>query len=579
MVVETLVGSPQFPQINSKISPTNQAELDDALNELDHNKDKWVQTSPAERKLILEQLLKDMTALMQRWVDASLDARDLKQGTIEAGDEWASAASTIRLLRLLRDSLDDIAKHGTPRIPGAVKTRADGTVSAQVFPQNTFDRLLFPGMTAEVWMQEGVTESNIKQHQAEMYRDKTHTGKVGLVLAAGNVSTLPPGDFLYHIFAADQVSILKMNPVNAYLGPLIEEGFKALIDRGALRVVYGGIDVADYLIHHDLVEDIHLTGSDKTFEAITFGAGEEGQRNKANRTPIMNKSFSAELGSISPTIVVPGPWTQKEIDTQASEIASMLTNNAGFMCVATRVIVNHKGWDQRDQLMQAIEKVFEGASTRKAYYPGAHQRHETFVEAHPEAIQIGDGSGDKLPWTIIPDVDSEADDIVFHTEAFCSLFAETALEADSVADYIDKAVEFANNRLWGTLTATLIIHPKSLKDPAVKAALDRAEANLQYGSVCINVWGAMSYFLGLTTWGGIPGHDKYDVQSGIGYINNALMFDRPVKSIIRRSFHQLSRPVVVTSKAYPEFARKFLYFESNPSWGKLPSVVWTALQS
>ena len=36
------------------------------------------------------------------------------------------------------------------------------------------------------------------------------------------------------------------------------------------------------------------------------------------------------------------------------------------------------------------------------------------------------------------------------------------------------AVEFANRRLWGTLSATLIVHPQSLKDPQIAAAVDQA---------------------------------------------------------------------------------------------------------
>lgn len=580
MAVNADQGTPLFPQVKGKIPHSTQEVLDTALTELHTNKDKWIKTGLRERIDIMEQVMTDTVAVMEEWVDASLNARDLKRGTIEAGDEWASAAVMIHLIRLIRNALIDIEKYGEPQIPGPVKTRANGTVTAQVFPQSLFDKILYTGLVAEVWMQPDVTEATLKSTQAIAYKNKAESGKVALVLAAGNVSVLPAGDFLHKLFTEDQVVIVKMNPINSYLGPLIERGFKALIDKGVLRIVYGGVEEAQYLIQHDLVDELHMTGSDKTFEAIVFGRGEEGAQNKANRTPIMDKPFTSELGSVAPTIIVPGPWTEKDIQTQASEIASMLTNNAGFMCIATRVIINHKGWDQRDALMNAIKGIFAKVDTRKAYYPGAHERYERFKEAHPEMTEIGDGSGDKLPWGIIADVDPDAtDDIVYNTEAFCSLFAETALEADSVADYIDKAVEFANERLWGNLTATVIIHPSSMKDPAVKAAMQRAEENLRYGSVCINMWGAMSYFIAATTWGGHHGNDKYDPQSGLGYVNNTLMFDKPLKSVLRRPFHQLSRPIVVTSKKYPEFARKYLYFETNPSWTKLPGILWTALRS
>ena len=57
------------------------------------------------------------------------------------------------------------------------------------------------------------------------------------------------------------------------------------------------------------------------------------------------------------------------------------------------------------------------------------------------------------------------------TEAFCSLFAETALEAESVPEYIDKAVAFANQYIWGSLNATIIVHPDLLKDAEVRIFL------------------------------------------------------------------------------------------------------------
>ena len=43
--------------------------------------------------------------------------------------------------------------------------------------------------------------------------------------------------------------------------------------------------------------------------------------------------------------------------------------------------------------------------------------------------------------------------MVFTTEAFCSLFAETALDAASPAEFVDRAVDFANDGIWGTLGA------------------------------------------------------------------------------------------------------------------------------
>src|SRR5207249_1783275 len=145
---------------------------------------------------------------------------------------------------------------------------------------------------------------------------------------------------------------------------------------------------------------------------------------------------------------------------QGEHIVSMLTNNAGFNCNATRVIIQQAGWEQREHLLQEIRNVLQKVAPRNAYYPGGKERQQTFVAAHPEAERFGMPTSEQLPWTLIAHVNSEnVEDMCFTTEAFCGLFAETTLEAASVAEYIDRAVAFMNEHVWGTLNVTILVHP------------------------------------------------------------------------------------------------------------------------
>ena len=66
-----------------------------------------------------------------------------------------------------------------------VTTLPNGQVAARVFPQTTYDGLFFTGLTADVWMEPGVTKKNLRENQASIYRTP-HAGKVALVLGAGN---------------------------------------------------------------------------------------------------------------------------------------------------------------------------------------------------------------------------------------------------------------------------------------------------------------------------------------------------------------------------------------------------------
>lgn len=581
MSIETRHGSFQFPTATSSVAPSTQSEMDAAISELQQHKEAWVKVPVRERIALVDTLLRDFAAIAPRWVEAGIRAKGINPNSPGVSEEWGAGAWPVaKQLRQLRQSLADIAAGGQPRIPGPVHTRPDGQVVAQVFPQSIYDKLFFGGVTAEVWMEPGVTREALPATQATVYQDKNHTGKVALVLGAGNVASIGPLDIIYKLFMEDQVVLYKTNPVNAYLAPLIQECFRALIEPGYLRIINGGASEGAYLCNHEGIEEIHITGSDKTFDAIVFGPGVEGARRKAEKAPLLHKRVTGELGNVSPVIVVPGPWTQSDLAYQATHIVSMLTNNAGFNCNATRVVIQHAGWNQRADLLREIRAVLARVPLRDAYYPGARDRQKAFVAAHAEAEEFGTPQGQELAWTLISGLDpDQTDDICFTTEAFCGLFGETTLEAASVVEYIERAVQFANESIWGTLNATILVHPESLKDPQVAQAVERAVANLRYGSIGINYWAGISYAIGVTTWGAFPGHPIEDIQSGNGVVHNSLMFARPQKSVLRASFRSNPTPAWFVSegkkgvKVFP----KLINFEAAPSPFKVPGIVLSAL--
>lgn len=574
------------------IVDTPRAEIDSALSDLAARKTRWARLEIKDRRAILGELIRDFARVGDRWAEACRDAERIPADAPAAGEEWlVGPYLIIRNLALLDEALADIERHGQPRVPGPVSTRPDGRAVARIFPGRIYDRLFYGGVTAEVWMQDGVRAEDIADTQATAYREAEPEGGVCLVLGAGNVSSIGPMDALYKLFVDNQVVMYKAHPVNAYLGPLMAEGFQALIDWDALRIAYGGVRVGSYLTSHPDVDEIHITGSDKTVEAIVFGPGAEGRERKAERRPLNTKPISSELGNVSPVIVVPGPWSDDDLDYQAENLSASLTNNAGFNCNASRVIVNHAQWSERNALVDRLRAHLAGTPTRHAYYPGAEDRYRAFVEAHPEADRFGDvssggdgGNGSEtedthLPWTLIPDLDPDADDICFDTESFCGVCGETALEADSVPAFIDRAVRFANDRLWGTLNITLLVHPRSMADPAIADAVERAIADLRYGTVAVNIWAAAGFGLVSTPWGAYPGHDIYDIQSGTGTVHNTFMFDRPQKTVIRAPFRMRPKPVwFPTHKTADELAKALATFETAPSIWKLPSVFWPALR-
>jgi hypothetical protein len=202
-----------------------------------------------------------------------------------------------------------------------------------------------------------------------------------------------------------------------------------------------------------------------------------------------------------------------------------------------------------------------------AYYPGAAERFDQFIGAHPEAEQFGMRDDRRLPWALIADLDARArDDICFTTEAFCGVFGELPLPSADVADYLERAVAFANDSLWGSLNATLIVHPSSMRHPEIGAAVERAVAELRYGTVSINHWSGLGFALGVTPWGAFPGQARNDIRSGIGVVHNSLMFSQVEKTVIRAPFHAFPKPVWFAShRTAQRMAPMLVRFEARPS--------------
>ncbi len=179
---------------------------------------------------------------------------------------------------------------------------------------------------------------------------------------------------------------------------------------------------------------------------------------------------------------------------------------------------------------------------------------------------------------MVRDVDpGRQDDMAFRSEVFCSILSETALHANSTVAFIEQAVAFANHHLWGTLIVSLFVHPRSLADPEIRSAVERAIADLRYGTVCLNLRGEYGYYPLLSPWGGAPGSPLTDVQSGLGVINNPLMFKTSQKSVVRGPFKQWPDPFLVTANHTLGFGKALYAFERNHSLARLPKVLWSAL--
>jgi acyl-CoA reductase-like NAD-dependent aldehyde dehydrogenase len=562
--------SPQFPEPPAPVPPTPIDRVDAMIDRLASRKDDWVKVGIPQRIAYLQKCIDGVLAVAERWVADGCRAKGIDAADPLAGEEWvAGPFTTIRNARLLVHALENL---GQPR-PPKVTARADGQLVARVFPATLQDRFMFGGFTAEVWLEPGRPAT-----QGRIYREPSPQGRVSLVLGAGNVSSIPPMDVFYKLFVENEVVILKMNPVNAHIGPHLEEALKSLIDDGFLAICYGGAQVGSHVANHAKIDTLHVTGSDRTYDAIVWGATpeEQGRRKQAN-DPINRRPFTAELGCVTPVIVVPGPWSEADLDFQALHVASMVAQNASFNCNAAKVLVVAKGWLQKDTFLAKVKAALARTPSRKAYYPGAQQRYEAFLAQYPKAEALGARSDAIVPWTLIPDVAPDKKEYALNNEAFCGVLAEVALDATDPKTFLDKAVAFANDDCWGTLSCMVLVHPTTQREYAPE--VDRAIANLRYGGIGVNCWAGIVYGLVSTTWGAFPGHSPKDIQSGSGVVHNTYMFDYPQKSVVRAPFRIRPKPAwFADHRSLDKMGRKLTTMEAAPTWGKLVGVAVEAFK-
>ncbi|AKT42634.1 aldehyde dehydrogenase [Chondromyces crocatus] len=584
------------------VSPpeTSIADLDRAAETLAGAATAFARMSPGEKATLLRSLIPGTLAVAEAQVAMACRAKGLDPAGPQAGEEWLAGPSlTLSNLRRLAESLEDIQRRGRPRLGrGGVRTRKDGRVEVNLFPVGAQDALLYKGVRVHALLKPGATAASVRAEQAAFYQQRDPEGGVTLLLGAGNVASIPPMDALHALFVEGRVVLLKMSPVNAYLGPFLEKAFAPLVERGFLRVVYGGAEVGAHLAAHPAITHMHITGSAETHDRIVWGPpGPEQARRRAAGEPVFTKPVSSELGNVSPVIVLPHLYDEDELWFQARSIATQVINNASFNCNAAKMLVLPRGFAQRPLLLSMLARAFAAVAPRRAYYPGAHDRHARLtagratlgpevLSAPPEiplpsgVVRFGEPGADALPWTLVIGLDAaDPAEPLFQQEPFCSILSVVELGSSDPVQFLAEATRFCNERLWGTLSASLVVHPLSEEDPAVADAVDRALLALRYGAIAVNQWPAMVYGAVTPPWGGHPSATLADVQSGLGFVHNTQMVAGVEKVILRAPLRGFPRPPYFYDhrRAHLVGAR-LATWSATPGWGRAWSVAAAAFK-
>jgi acyl-CoA reductase-like NAD-dependent aldehyde dehydrogenase len=537
----------------SCFTPPAATQVDAEIARLRSRKEDWLTVDAATRVTYLRQCMEGVMQVAEDWVAAACQAKGIDPKSELAGEEWiAGPATTLINLRSLIRTLEGDR-------PSIAVTTKQGQQVAQVLPDNLMDRLLWLRFKGEIWMEPGkpVTQGTLPSE-----------GRVALVLGAGNIASTPPMDTLYKLFAENQVVLLKMNPVNGYVGAFLKQAFQPLIRNGFLAIASGGADLGSYLCQHPDIDTIHITGSDVTHDAIVWG------QDSTRQTPVLTKPITSELGCVTPILVTPGNWSKSDLKFQARHVASMVVHNASFNCVAGKLLVTAKGWHQREAFLNLVRQELAKVPSRKAYYPGAQQRYQGFLDRYPQAEVFSERTTEVVPWTLIPDV---SDEYALQTEAFCGVLAEVSLEATTGEEFLTKAVPFVNDQVWGNLSCILLIDGKT--QSKYRQVFEAAIADLKYGGIAVNVWSGILYALPDFAWGAFPGNTLQDIRSGRGLVHNAYLFDHPQKSVVYAPFRILPLPFWFPNhRSLGTLGRLMAELQMNLTWGNFLRVGWAALK-
>ena len=499
----------------------------------------WTHLTLDQRGRLLESVRASVASVAEEWADVAATSKGLEPGHPLRGEEWLSGPyATLVALDAYRSTLKTLAAGGRP-LDGVKTDAAPGDrIRAHVFPLDAVDGMLLSGYTGEVWFEPGVSDADIRRDAGLAQLAPTDPGGVGLVLGAGNVTSIPVLDVMYELLAHNRVSILKVNPTQDALVPVFERALAPLIEPGFLRIVRGGGEVGGYLAEHKGVGHVHVTGAAPTFDTIVWGpstgpgSAATPRRRRENR-PRLKKPISAELGGVSPIIIVPGEWSASDLAFQAEHVVTMRLYNSGHNCIAGQVVILSADWPQREAFLDALRTAYDAAPRRPVWYPRSDEKLAAAASGYPGAVWCADGT--RALVEIEPGADATAIESI---EYFAPVLGVVALPGNG-QEFLDRAVAHANDELTGTLGANVLIDP--LTQAELGAAFERAIADLRYGTVSINSWTAFGFLTPTLPWGGFPGATLQNVESGIGVVHNALLLAHIERAITRGPFRPFPR--------------------------------------
>nr|MDJ0823501.1 aldehyde dehydrogenase family protein [Paracoccaceae bacterium] len=336
------------------------------------------------------------------------------------------------------------------------------------------------------------------------------------ISGAGNYSSSI--EMAMALFLENKAVIHKPHQLNEASDAVWAKVFAPLIERRAVAFI--GSDQGREMPALEGLNAIYFTGSTGVAHAIQ----------KAASAPLVS-----ECGGNNPCLIVPGSWTEEEMQRWAVQIASVGKLNGGAVCGRPQTIIASKNWPQRDAFLAALRAaIADQTFGTTTYYPGVDKTKEAFLanQSTAEVLTPGGEAHPNAEFVLIPGI--KEDDFAVTNEAFYQIFSELPLDTENNADdFLTKAAAFCNDRLLGSLGCMILVDNETFN--ANEDRIQQAIRALNYGGIAVNNIPPNVWLNAYLTWGGC-GERTEDFVSGVGNFGKALNFENIVKSLIIDDF-------------------------------------------
>lgn len=513
-------------------------KLDEAMASLDP--ERWGQTGPIERLHLLEQIRERMKQFQEELTRVDANTKNALIGREEVTVAASSATTIIPIANTITSLLElyESLAHGEMPEPLEVGSRPGGKTDVKVFPRSALDKAMNVGSVG--WLRLTGEPTQINPYDRPV---KT----IG-VLGAGNFSSSI--EMVRGLFIANCVVLHKPHHHHVESDKVWEKIFAPLIELGAVAFLDG--DQSRALSADERVDTLYFTGGVETAKII-----------EANSTA----QLVSELGGNNPCIVVPGirPWTEKELEHQAIEIATQAKLNGGAVCGRAQTIVTSRSWPQRGAFLDALRKaIVEQTPADSSWYPGTEDTIQGFQAAYGEQAEVLRPEGGTHPSSdliFIPDAGLQS--YATKNEAFCQILSEVALDVPADApEFLVEATRFCNEDLLGSLGCMILIDEDTKS--AHEAALDRALLELRYGAIAVNNVPPNVWLNPWLSWGG--NEEGLPLESGRGNFGNAMCYDNVEKAILISSFMSAGHMMRTHKADFDALLANMARFSLEPGW-------------